>query len=46
MLLEETFEGLTRCLPRLVWLPVQQPRTLADEGCELGSFGRISTKGE
>ena len=41
MLLEEGFECHTGSLPRLVWLPMQQSRTLTDKGCELGSPGRI-----
>ena len=41
MRLEEGFKGHTRSLPGLVWLPMQQPRSLTDEGREFGSFGRI-----
>ena len=42
MLLEEGFECHTRGLSRLFWLPVQEPRALADERREFSSFSRIS----
>ena len=41
MRLEEGFEGRTHGLPGLVWLSIQQPRSLTDEGREFGGFGLI-----
>ena len=40
--LEEAFEGHTCGLPGLVWLSMQQPRSLTDEGREFGSLSRIA----
>ena len=45
MLFEEVPERQNGGLPCFIWDPVQQPRTLADEGREFGSLGRISAQG-
>jgi hypothetical protein len=46
VLFEEVPERHESGLTRFIWNPVQQPRTLTDESCELGSLGRISPKVE
>ena len=44
MLLEEVLERQTGRLPDFIWLPVQHPSTLANEGGKLSSLSGIASQ--